>query len=184
MKFSSFIFYLSCFPRTLQVCAGVLLLALVLLSGVTVVLRLSGTPFAGGYELAGFAGALLASFALAETQRNRGHVELDIITRRFSPRAKRIAGVVNMLLGAMVMAVVSLQLVRRALTVRVTGEVSETLKLPFAWVMLAVAAGFIMLALVYVADAMRACLANTPGELHFPVDGDKTGRKRSSNERE
>ena len=119
-------------------------------------------------------------FALAETQRNRGHVELDILTRRYSPRARRAAGVVNVLLGAVVMAVVSLQLIRRALWLMQKGEVSETLKLPFAWIMLAVAAGFIMLALVYVADAVAAYCKNAPTGLHFPVDGDKAKKKEQS----
>ncbi|MCL1887746.1 MAG: TRAP transporter small permease, partial [Kiritimatiellaeota bacterium] len=140
--------------RVLMVCAGVLLAALMLMSGAGVVARLCGRTFAGSYELAGFAGALLAAFTLAETQRGRGHVELDVITRRYSPRARRAAGAANVLLGALAMAVVALQLVRRALSLSRAGEVSETLKMPFAWVMVAVAAGFVLLAVVYVADAL------------------------------
>ena len=182
MQFSSFIIHHSSFiaraPRAMQVCAGVLLLALVLLSGASVILSMCGRPFAGGWELSGLMGALLASFALAETQRNRGHVELDIITRRFSPRAPRIAGAVNVLLGAVVMAVVSLQLIRFALVKMRVGELSENLRLPMAWFMFAVAAGFIMLALVYVADAVRACLTSSETKLHFPVDGDKTQKEK------
>jgi len=158
--------------------AGVLLIALVLVSGANVILRMCGIPFAGTWELAGFSGALLASFALAETQRKRGHVELDILTRRYSPRAQRIAGAVNVMLGAAVMAVVSLQLVRLALDKMRAGELSETLRLPFAWVMLAVAVGFILLALVYVADAVNACFKTSETKLHFPVDGDKSERRR------
>jgi len=161
--------------RAMQMCAGVLLFFLVALSGVSVIMRMCGRPFAGAYELVGFAGALLASFALAETQRNRGHVELDIFTRRLSPRTQRTIGAINVLLGATVMAVVSLQLIRLTLVKMRAGEVSETLRLPFAWVMFAVAAGFIMLALVYVADALVAFFRrdDAPG-LHFPVDGDKS----------
>jgi TRAP-type C4-dicarboxylate transport system permease small subunit len=166
------------FCRVLQGCAGVLLLFLMLLSGVSVVLRLCGRPFAGEYELAGFAGALLASFALAETQRNRGHVELDIFTRRFSQRTQRILGAINVLIGALVMGVVSLQLIRRAMVLMRTGEVSETLKLPLTWIMMAVAVGFIMLALVYVADGIRSCCQAASAGLHFPVDGDKASARK------
>ena len=156
--------------------SGVLLFFLVALSGASVILRLCGKPFAGEYELAGFAGALLASFALAETQRKRGHVELDIFTRRLSPLARRVIGAANVLLGALVMAVVSLQLIRLTLFKMRSGEVSETLHLPFVWVMFAVAVGFIVLALVYVADALAACFKTAPA-LHFPVDGDKAKPK-------
>ena len=174
MKFSIFIPSLARLCRAMQAVAAALLFLLMLLSGASVILRLFGKPFSGEYELAGFAGALLASFALAETQRNRGHVELDVITRRYPPRARRAAGVANEILGALAMAVVSLQLVRLALAKMRYGEVSETLRLPFAWVMLAVAAGFILLALTYVADAMAACLRVAPGALNFPVDDDTT----------
>ena len=156
--------------------SGVLLFFLAVLSGVSVVLRLCGKPFAGEYELAGFAGALLASFALAETQRKRGHVELDIFTRRLSPVARRAIGATNVLLGALVMGVVALQLIRLTLVKMRAGEVSETLHLPFVWVMFAVAAGFIVLALAYIADALAAFFRTTPG-LHFPVDGDKAKQK-------
>jgi TRAP-type C4-dicarboxylate transport system permease small subunit len=162
--------------RVLMACSGVLLFFLVGLSGVSVILRLCGKPFAGEYELAGWAGALLASFALAETQRKRGHVELDIFTRRLSPTVRRVLGATNVLLGALVMAVVALQLVRRTLWIMSKGEVSETLRLPFYWVMFAVAAGFVVLALAYIADALAAFFRTAPG-LHFPVDSDKAKQK-------
>ncbi len=167
--------------RGLQCLAGVLLVLLMGLSGASVTMRMCGRPFAGAYELAGFMGALLAGFALAETQRCRGHVELDVITRRFSPRAQRVAGTVNVLLGALVMIAVSGQLIRRALTLAKSGEVSETLRLPFAWVMLALAGGFIVLALVYVADAVRVSFMGAREALQYPVDEDRpaTGKVRS-----
>jgi len=172
------LFYL--LPSAFCLFSGVLLFFLVALSGVSVVMRLCGKPFAGAYELVGFAGALLASFALAETQRRRGHVELDIFTRRLSQNAQRVIGAVNVLLGAAAMAVVSLQLVRLALKKMEAGEVSETLRLPFAWVMFATAAGFVLLALVYAADAVAAVFRAKPNALHFPVDGDKS-KPRGSN---
>lgn len=186
MKNSSFIFhpsslFLGVFSRALQGIAGVLLGFLMLLSGASVVLRMCKAPLSCEYELAGFAGALLASFALAETQRNRGHVELDVFTRRYSPRAQRMVGAANELLGAVVMGVVSLQLVRYALMKMRAGEVSETLRLPFAWVMFAVAAGFVLLALVYIADALASCFKAAPGDLNFPVDNDdKTAPRKGA----
>jgi TRAP-type C4-dicarboxylate transport system permease small subunit len=172
------LFPIAPFSRAMMICAGVLLFFLMLLSGASVVLRMCGMPFAGEYELAGFAGALLASFALAETQRNRGHVELDVFTRRYSPRVRRFAGAINVLFGAIVMAVLSLQLIRLALAKARYGEVSETLKIPFTWVMVAVAAGFILLAIVYVVDAASACFRVEPGTLNYPVDEDAPKGKK------
>ena len=58
--------------------AGFLLASLVLLSGVNVACRLAGHPISASYELSGLFGALIAALALADTQRKRGHVELDL----------------------------------------------------------------------------------------------------------
>lgn len=120
-------------------------------------------------------GALLASFALAETQRRRGHVELDVLTRRYSEKTRRGVNLFNMSAGALVMAVVAMQLLCHAVRISRAGEVSETLRLPFGAIMVATACGFILLAVVYVADAFH----RETGALQFPADGDQPGGKNN-----
>jgi TRAP-type C4-dicarboxylate transport system permease small subunit len=132
--------------------AGALLVALVALAGVTVVCRLAGRPVSAGYELSGWFGALIAAFALADTQRKRGHVELDLFTRMYSTRARRWIGALNVLAGAALMAVVGCQLANRAGVLLRTGEVSETLKLPYPWLMYGAAFGLFLLAASYLTD--------------------------------
>ncbi len=132
--------------------AGVLLAALVLLAGVNVVCRMAGRPLSAGYELSGFAGALIAALSLAETQRRRGHVELDLFTRNYSPALQRRIGAVNTLAGAALMVVVALQIASRARVLLAAGEVSETLKLPYPWLMYVVALGLLLLSLSFLTD--------------------------------
>jgi len=132
--------------------AGVLLVTLVLLSGANVACRLVGHPISASYELSGFFGALLVALALADTQRKRGHVELDLFTRVYTPGARRWVGTFNVFAGAVLMAIVGGQLVNRACVLLRAGEVSETLKLPYPWLMIGVAGGLLLLVASFLTD--------------------------------
>ncbi|HPB11647.1 MAG TPA: TRAP transporter large permease [Kiritimatiellia bacterium] len=132
--------------------AGLLLVTLVLLSGMNVACRLVGHPVSASYELSGFFGALLAALALADTQRKRGHVELDLFTRLYALAARRWVGAFNVCAGAVLVLVLGGQLVSRACVLLRAGEVSETLKLPYPWLMIGAAGGLFLLAASYVTD--------------------------------
>ena len=84
-----------------MIVSGTLLVALITLSGLNVVCRLVGHPISASYELSGLFGALLASLALADTQRKRGHVELDFFTRKYPGSIKRWIGAFNVFAGAL-----------------------------------------------------------------------------------
>jgi TRAP-type C4-dicarboxylate transport system permease small subunit len=140
--------------------SALLLASLVLLSGLNVVFRMAGHPISATYELSGLAGALLAALALAETQRRRGHVELDLFTRGYSPAVQRRLGAVNVLAGALLMIVLALQMARRAGTLLRAGEVSETLKLPYPWLMYAATLGLLLLAVSFLTDFVLLVLGH------------------------
>ncbi len=134
--------------------SGTLLVALVALSGLNVVCRLAGHPVGASYELSGLFGALLAALALADTQRKRGHVELDLFTRKYPVAAKRWVGVFNVFAGAILMIALGGQLANRAATLLKAGEVSETLKLPYPWLMFGTAFGLLLLAASFLTDGI------------------------------
>lgn len=138
--------------------SGFLLASLVLLSGVNVACRLSGHPISASYELSGLFGALIAALALADTQRKRGHVELDLFTRTYSARTRRWVGTFNVLAGALVVLLLGCQLANRAGVLLRAGEVSETLKLPYPWLMYGASAGLLLLAASFLTDfALLVC---------------------------
>jgi len=132
--------------------AAILLGLLVLLSGSNVIFRLAGHPLTATYELAGFAGALIAALALADTQRKRGHVELDLFTRTYSSSSKRYIGAFNMLFSCLLMVLVSSQLSFRAYRLLTAGELSESLQLPYPIIMFVAAAGLFLLACAFLTD--------------------------------
>jgi TRAP-type C4-dicarboxylate transport system permease small subunit len=132
--------------------SGTLLVTLVLLSGVNVACRLAGHPISASYELSGLFGALIAALALADTQRKRGHVELDLFTRSYPARARRWLGAFNVLAGAIVVILLGCQLANRARVLLDAGEVSETLKLPYPWLMYGATFGLFLLAASFLTD--------------------------------
>ena len=132
--------------------AGGLLTLLVVISGVNMACRLADQPISAGYELSGLFGALIAALALGDTQRARGHVELDLFTRVYSLRARRWVGAFNVFAGAVLMAFVGCQLANRATLLLRAGEVSETLKLPYPWLMYGAAFGLFLLTASYITD--------------------------------
>ena len=142
--------------------AGFFLVVLVLLSGINVFGRMAGHPFGGTYELSGFLGALIAALALADTQRKRGHVELDMFTRRYRPLAKRLTGSFNMFCGFVLLALLAIQQVNRARRLLAAGELSETLRLPYPWLMLLCAGGLLLLACAYLTDSVYLLTRKDP----------------------
>ncbi|MDR2850273.1 MAG: TRAP transporter small permease [Verrucomicrobiota bacterium] len=134
--------------------AGGGLLALVALSGLNVVCRLAGHPVSASYELSGLCGALIAALALADTQRRRGHVELDLFTRLYPRGARRWVGAFNVFAGAVLVFLLGCQLANRAGVLLRAGELSETLKLPYPWLMYGAAFGLFLLAASFVADCV------------------------------
>ena len=141
--------------------AGTLLILLVAISGVNLVCRLADKPISAGYEVSGLFGALIAALALADTQRKRGHVELDLFTRVYSLRARRWIGAFNVFAGAVLMALVGCQLAHRAAALLRAGEVSETLKLPYPWLMYGAAFGLFLLAASFITDFILLASGHT-----------------------
>jgi TRAP-type C4-dicarboxylate transport system permease small subunit len=142
--------------------AAILLGLLVILSGSNVFCRLAGYPLTATYELAGFAGALIAALALADTQRKRGHVELDLFTRNYSPAARRYIGASNMFFSFLLMLLMSIQLGYRAYRLLVAGEVSESLKLPYPVIMFVAAGGLLLMACAFLTDCIYLLCRKDP----------------------
>jgi TRAP-type C4-dicarboxylate transport system permease small subunit len=140
--------------------SGALLVTLVLMSGCNVAFRLAGHPVSASYELSGLFGALIAALALADTQRKRGHVELDLFTRSYSANARRWVGVFNVFAGAILVLMLGCQLANRAGVLLRAGEVSETLKLPYPWLMYGAAFGLFLLGASFLTDFVLLALGH------------------------
>lgn len=142
----------------LIILAGAALLAVMGISVANVMLRLAGGQFVGAYELVGFAGAVVIAAALGQTQQNKDHVPVDIITRRFPAGLNRAIDVTKYLLKIAFAVIVAWKMTQYGLHVAKVGELSETLKIIYYPFIFLVAAGFAVLACTVLLDLVRSLM--------------------------
>ena len=65
--------------RALNTLAGAAIVVMMLLTCADVVFRLLRQPIPGTYEMVGFLGTIVASFALAYTSLEKGHIAVEIL---------------------------------------------------------------------------------------------------------
>jgi TRAP-type C4-dicarboxylate transport system permease small subunit len=129
---------------------------MMLLSCADVALRLFGAPIPGAYELVGFLGAVIVSFALAYTSIQRGHVAVELIFEKLPPRAQCFVEAGGNLIGAVLFALIAWQSLTYGTDLRHSGEVSLTLQMPVYPFVYGIALGSGMLALVLLIDFIRS----------------------------
>jgi TRAP-type C4-dicarboxylate transport system permease small subunit len=88
-------------------------------------------PLPGGIEVVGFLGVVVAAFAIAHTQIQRGHIEVEFIIERFPKNLQKIIYVFNYVCLSILWAVISWRMFDYALILQKTGEVSMTERIPF-----------------------------------------------------
>jgi len=135
--------------------AGGIIVAMMILICADVVLRLFGRPIPGTYELVGFAGALAASFSLARTALDGGHIAVEFLVDRLPTRLQVLLAALGSLGGAVLFVLVTWHSFIYALDLKESGEVSMTLGFPVYPVVLGIACGCGLLTLVLAADVIR-----------------------------
>jgi TRAP-type C4-dicarboxylate transport system permease small subunit len=141
--------------RWLVLAAGVFLVGMILLTCANIGLRIVWLPLRGTFELMGFFGALVTALSLAYTQAQRGHIAVDVLINTFPPVVRRLLGLINSAACAGFFALVAWQLAEKAAVLRQTGELTETLRVPYYPFTYGVAAGCAVLAVVFLAELLK-----------------------------
>ena len=141
--------------RLLLWIGGCFLAIMILLIGANIFLRVVWIPIKGTFELMGFLGAVVTAFALSHTQRNKGHMGIDVVVNLFSDKTRRILSSVNYLACSAFFTIVGWQMTRWAAKICATGELTETLRIAFYPFTYAVAFGCFVLALDLVTEFLR-----------------------------
>jgi TRAP-type C4-dicarboxylate transport system permease small subunit len=144
--------------RLSVVCGGVALVAMIGLACANIFVRTFGDPIRGTFELMGYGGAVVTALALGFTQKQRGHIAVNVLINRFPPQVQKALTSFNDAACAFFFGVLTWQLIRKAAGFVKTGEVSETLRIVFYPFTYAVAIGCGLLALVFVLSLIRDLL--------------------------
>jgi TRAP-type C4-dicarboxylate transport system permease small subunit len=129
---------------------------MMLLSCADVALRLFGAPIPGAYEMVGFLGAVIVSFALAYTSLQRGHVAVEVIFEKLPAKVQYFVESAGNLTGVALFAMIAWQSLAYGTDLRHSGEVSLTLQMPIYPFVYGIALGSGMLALVLLIDFIRS----------------------------
>lgn len=131
------------------------LVVMMLLTTLDVVLRLFKSSVPGTYEIVALLGAVVASFALGYTSVEKGHIAVDFLVMRFSPKAQALTGSANAIVAAGLFAVVTWQSVIYGMDLLNTGQVSLTIQIPIYPFVFGVAAGCGLLTLVLIVECVH-----------------------------
>ncbi|MFO7728879.1 MAG: TRAP transporter small permease subunit [Desulfonatronovibrio sp.] len=128
--------------RILLLSGAVILCLMMALATCNMVLGFLGHPIKGSYEAAGFMGALAACLALAPTQQVRGHITVDLFDRFILGKARQVINLISQILMACFFFLIIRQLVLLGLSLKLFGELSESLRIPFYPLIFVLALGF------------------------------------------
>ena len=138
-----------------MIAGGVALLALTLLATMNVALRIFQVPLSGTYEVVSFLGAIVTAGALGYTQKRKDHIVVDILSDKFPSKVKGVLDRVNYVLIFVFFVIVSWQTFVYGKRLLLTGELSETLKIPYYPFVFLVSIGFAVLALTIFLDLIE-----------------------------
>jgi len=144
------------FVSIFRILGAASLTGMMLMTCLDVILRGMGSPILGAVEIVGFMATIVLACALAPTQREEGHIGVDLLVRLFPERVQYWIQVVTSLLGTGLFVIVGWQTWEYADTMRKSGEVSMTLEFP-NWIFIFwVSISFFALALVLLFDSLKA----------------------------
>jgi len=135
--------------------AGALVLCLMMaLATCNMIFGFLGQPIKGAYEVTGFLGALAACLAMAPTQQIRGHITVTVFDRFIPKKVRQVLNLVARILLACFFLLIIRQLVLLGLSLRLFGELSESLRIPFYPLIFILAFGFGALFLTLLAQLL------------------------------
>lgn len=141
--------------RLMSVIAGIALTSIVILTVLDVVLRSFRKPILGTYELVAFTGAVVIGFAVPYTSWARAHIFVDFFILKFSKMGRNIFHVSTRLLGIALFFLAGWNLIKMAMDLQKSGEVSLTLQMPFYPVAYGLAVAFFIQCLVLFCDILK-----------------------------
>ena len=117
--------------RFINIIAGISLTFLMFLTIGDVILRFFKMPIVGTYELVAFAGAIVIGFSLPFTSWMRGHIFVDFFVIKYSKKVQNIFNISTRCLVFILFFLMGWNLLKYALDLQRSGEVSLTLRIPF-----------------------------------------------------
>lgn len=134
---------------------GTALAGMMVMTCLDVVFRAFGKPIFGAVEMVSFMATMVLACAMPLTEKENGHVGVDLLMRRCKRSTRKFVAVANNLVTGTLFGLVSWQMFLYAGDLKQTGEVSMSLQFPSHYLVDLVAVAFGVLSLVIFAEMAR-----------------------------
>lgn len=141
--------------RWMNAIAAVALGFMILLTVADVILRYFRRPIIGTYEMVGLSGAVIIGFSLPFTSMMKGHVNVDFLTLKLPPKARKIFSSITKCLGIILFLIIGWNLVILGMDFHKVGEVTPTRHLPIYPVLYGVGVCCFFESLVLLVDILK-----------------------------
>jgi len=128
--------------RVFVVAAAVSLIVLMMLIVLNGIVRGIYKPFGGTVEVASWLAAITTAFAVGNAQLHRAHVSIDLLFNKFPPVLQKIVHALILLLSLLFFVLLTWQLWKYGMQLKASGNLSETLRIPFYPFVFLTAIGF------------------------------------------
>lgn len=132
---------------------GTAMVGMMVLTCIDVTFRFFGKPIFGAVEIVSFMATVVLACAMPQTHVEGGHVGVDLLIRRLSPRTQAVTDSITGVAASVLFGLVAWRMFLYAGTMRASGEVSMTLEFPSYILVYVVSSAFAVLTLVVAADA-------------------------------
>ena len=135
--------------------AGIALTFIILLTVCDVLLRALGKPILGAYEIVAMAGGIVIGFVTPFTSWVWGHIFMDFVIERLSPRAKSAFEIATRCVGVALFLMISWNVFKIGKNLYSVDEVTPTLELPLYPIAYGVGFCFFVLSVVLFCDILK-----------------------------
>jgi len=143
--------------NSLCVLTGCIALAAIsILTATGIATRIFDKPLQGTYELTGFLCACAAGCGLELARRRKDNITVDILFEKFHGKVKTVLLVLNDILCMLIFGVTGYFILRYGITLAQTGELTETLRIPFHPFVFCLCFGCLFVALCYAVEVIKA----------------------------
>jgi TRAP-type C4-dicarboxylate transport system permease small subunit len=141
--------------KILNAIAGIALTFMMLLTVGDVLLRASGHPIIGTYEISALCLGLVIAFGIPQVSLDRGHVSMEFLLVKFGDRGKNLLETLTRLLCLCLFTLIGLNLLKVAEGFQASREVTATVQMPIYPVAYGVAVCCFLECIVFVFDIVR-----------------------------
>lgn len=120
--------------------------------------RVVWKPILGTYDIAGFIGAILVSFALGHCAIKKGHIQVELLVQRFPERIQVILGTLTGILSLFIFSLVTWQCIVLGNDMRRVGELSMSAHISFYPYIYGIAYGCGLLSLVILIETIKSLI--------------------------